>query len=207
MGRKTQITREMILNASFELLDEGGIGAVAIKSIAVKLGCSTQPISWHFGSMNELKKELMSYTGGRMNRSLSEKMSGKDALEAFFISGVHYISMACDHPRVFRFLNIDDPVETVGVDMRGDSSIFADQFAGKAVEMISDAFNISSDIVGSTVRDIVIYTHGLAAMMMMDGFKLPKDKACRMVFDVGVRMLSQIGIDTTSYKFKDFYPC
>ena len=58
MGRKTQITREMILNAAYELLDEAGIGAVAIKLIAERLGCSTQPISWHFGSMTELKKEL-----------------------------------------------------------------------------------------------------------------------------------------------------
>lgn len=41
MGRKTQITREMILNAAYELLDEAGIGSVAIKLIAKRLGCST----------------------------------------------------------------------------------------------------------------------------------------------------------------------
>ena len=58
MGRKTQITREMILKAAYELLDESGIGAVAIKTIAARLGCSTQPVSWQFGSMLELKKEL-----------------------------------------------------------------------------------------------------------------------------------------------------
>ena len=58
MGRKTQITREMILKAAYELLDESGIGAVAIKTIAARLSCSTQPVSWQFGSMLELKKEL-----------------------------------------------------------------------------------------------------------------------------------------------------
>ena len=56
MGRKTKITKEMILDAAYELLDEAGIGAVAIKSIAARLGCSTQPVSWHFGSMTELKR-------------------------------------------------------------------------------------------------------------------------------------------------------
>ena len=61
MGRKTKITREMILEAAYELLDESGIGGVAIKQIAAKLGCSTQPVSWQFGSMSELKKELYSY--------------------------------------------------------------------------------------------------------------------------------------------------
>ena len=45
----------MVLQAAFELLDESGTGAVAIKNIAAKLGCSTQPVSWIFGSMTELK--------------------------------------------------------------------------------------------------------------------------------------------------------
>ena len=58
MGRKAKIDKQMILEAAYELLDEGGIEAVAIKSIAAKLNCSTQPVSWHFGSMTELKKAL-----------------------------------------------------------------------------------------------------------------------------------------------------
>ena len=61
MGRKTRITKEMIMEAAYELLDESGIGAVAIKNLAAKLDCSTQPISWQFGSMTELKKELYEY--------------------------------------------------------------------------------------------------------------------------------------------------
>ncbi|MBQ6431998.1 MAG: TetR/AcrR family transcriptional regulator, partial [Oscillospiraceae bacterium] len=51
MGRKVRITREMILQAAYEILDEAGIGAVGIKAIASRLGCSTQPVSWVFGSM------------------------------------------------------------------------------------------------------------------------------------------------------------
>ncbi len=82
MGRKTQITREMILNAAYELLDEAGIGSVAIKLIAKRLGCSTQPVSWQFGSMTELKKELYSYAANRVFGGLEEEMHGKEAIEA-----------------------------------------------------------------------------------------------------------------------------
>ena len=74
MGRKTQITKEMILEAAFELLDESGIGAVGIKPIAAKLGCSTQPVSWQFGSMTDLKKELMMYAGGKLFGPMEEAM-------------------------------------------------------------------------------------------------------------------------------------
>ena len=58
MGRKTKITKEMILDAAYELLDSSGIGSVGIKQIAAKLGCSTQPVSWQFGSMTEMKGAL-----------------------------------------------------------------------------------------------------------------------------------------------------
>ncbi|MCR4585727.1 MAG: TetR/AcrR family transcriptional regulator, partial [Lachnospiraceae bacterium] len=57
MGRKTTITKDMILEAAYELLDGSGISSVGIKQIAASLNCSTQPVSWHFGSMMELRKE------------------------------------------------------------------------------------------------------------------------------------------------------
>ena len=77
MGRKTQITQEMILEASYELLDEGGINNVEIKKIADRLGCSTRPVTWTFGSMAELKKALYFYAAGKAYGNLESKMKGK----------------------------------------------------------------------------------------------------------------------------------
>ena len=83
MGRKVRITREMILQAAYEILDASGIGAVGIKAIASRLGCSTQPVSWVFGSMKELKKELFRYANARAFAGLPEQMTGKNAIDAF----------------------------------------------------------------------------------------------------------------------------
>lgn len=195
MGRKTQISKEMILNASFELLDEGGINAVAIKSVAAKLGCSTQPISWHFGSMTELKKELFMYSGSKMRKIMEECMAGREPIEAFFMTGVQYISFACDHPHVFRFLSVDDPAQTIGEDILGNTSLFTLSFDPMAVSMLASGYGLPEKDVSDTVRDIVLYTHGLAVMMMYDSYKLPKKEACRMVFDLGVKLLSGIGLN------------
>ena len=46
------------------------------------------------------------------------------------------------------------------------------------------------------VRDTVIYTHGLALMVIFDRFKLPKKEACRMMFDAGITFASSLGIKT-----------
>ncbi len=205
MGRKTKITKEMILEAAYELLDEAGIGAVAIKSIAQKLDCSTQPISWQFGSMTELKKELLKYAGGRLYAALPGKMEGHNALKAFFISGVYYITNACDHPKVFRFVNVDDPMETIGEEFRGEGTIFSEQFNKYAVEQLCAAYPIDPEKIVETVRNAVIYTHGLAVMMIWDHFRMPKKKACRMTFDMGVTLLKEIGIEDLGFKFEDAY--
>ncbi|MCR5687882.1 MAG: TetR family transcriptional regulator [Lachnospiraceae bacterium] len=198
MGRKTKITKEMILQAAYELLDESGIGAVAIKSIALKLGCSTQPVSWQFGSMTELKKELFGYAAMKLYGSLEDEMRDRDAIEAFFISGKHYLSGACDHPHVFRFVNVDDTKETIGERILGEKSIFDIQFDEEAYKMLTAQYDISAEAIGRAVRDIVIYTHGLAVMMIFDSHRLPKDAAYRMMYDVGVMMLSSIGIEMPS---------
>ena len=185
----------MILQAAYELLDESGIGAVAIKSIALRLGCSTQPVSWQFGSMTELKKELFEYAAMKLYGSLEEKMKGKEAIEAFFISGKHYLSAACDHPHVFRFVNVDDTEETVGERIFGDKSIFDLQFDEEAYKMLRAQYDISAEAIGNVVRDMVIYTHGLAVMMIFDSYRLSKKAACRMMLDVGVMMLRNAGIE------------
>ncbi len=195
MGRKTKITKEMILDAAYELLDEVGIGAVAIKSIAARLGCSTQPVSWHFGSMTELKKELFDYAGKRLYGPLEEAMQGKEAIEAFYISGKHYLSCACEHPHVFRFVNVDDTTETIGEQMYSDRSIFNIQFDEDAFKMLTDQYDVPAEAIGQAVRDTVIYTHGLAVLMMYDSYRLSKEKAIRMMYDVGMKLLGSIGIE------------
>ena len=197
MGRKVRITREMILDAAYEILDESGIGAVGIKAIASKLGCSTQPVSWVFGSMKELKKELFRYANARAYEALPEQMAGKNAIDAFFASGVYYISIACDHPNVFRFITVDDPMDTVGEPVRDNRSIFSFEFDACAVNLLAEEYKVPPEVIGKTVKDIVIYTHGLAVMMMHDSFRLPKEDACKMAYDVAVKLLHAIGIDVS----------
>ena len=196
MGRKTQITREMILEAAYELLDKSGTGAVGIKPIAASLGCSTQPVSWQFGSMTDLKKELMAYAGNKLFGPMEEAMKGKDAIEAFFISGKIYLSAACDHPHVFRFLCVDDPMETIGEDPYEGRSIFEFQFDRHAFDLLSKEYDVSPKLLGEAVRDTVIYTHGLAIMMMTDKNKLSKDKAYKMMYNMGELLLGKLGIKT-----------
>ena len=53
-----KVSREDIIDAAVEVLREGGFSAVNARSVAQKLGCSTQPIYFSFQNMSELKLAL-----------------------------------------------------------------------------------------------------------------------------------------------------
>jgi len=122
-------------------------------------------------------------------------MAGKKAIDAFFASGVYYISAACDHPNVFRFTSVDDPMDTIGEPVNDGGSIFSLQFDAGAAKLLAAEYDTKPKIITETVNDIVIYTHGLAVMMMYDSYRLPKEEACKMVYNMGMKLLHTIGID------------
>ena len=61
MPSTPKVQKEIILKTAFELLLCEGYGAINIKTVAQQLGCSTQPISRQFGSMDGFRKELLEY--------------------------------------------------------------------------------------------------------------------------------------------------
>ena len=58
MPAARRISRDEIIDAAVEVLRDGGFSAVNARSVAKKLGCSTQPIYLSFKSMDELKTAL-----------------------------------------------------------------------------------------------------------------------------------------------------
>ena len=57
MPPKPKINRQMILDAAFEIVREQGHEMVNARTIAEKLKCSTQPVMYHFKTMEEIRKE------------------------------------------------------------------------------------------------------------------------------------------------------
>ena len=61
MPSSPKIQKEAILKTAFDLLLREGYASINIKTVAAELGCSTQPISRQFGSMEGFRKELLVY--------------------------------------------------------------------------------------------------------------------------------------------------
>ena len=55
MPPKVKITKEMIIDAAFEIARSEGAENINARTVSKKLGCSTQPVMYHFKTIEELK--------------------------------------------------------------------------------------------------------------------------------------------------------
>ena len=102
MPPKPKITRDMIIDAAFEITRKTGAENINARTVSEKLNCSTQPVMYHFSTIEELKRAVYAksdcyHTEYLMNIEKPQKgiMLG---------IGLNYIRFAIKEPHLFRFL-------------------------------------------------------------------------------------------------------
>lgn len=189
MARKTQISKEVILEAALKMLIRDGYSAINIKTLSKEIGCSTQPLVWHFDNMEGLRKALadhaLKYANSKMRPSASESVN------AFEQVGQAYIKMALYEPNLFQFvfLNGSDcyPV--------GDSDVILDDKDNRElIKMIAAEFQIPEKSAEQYVRNTIIYTHGIASFLATGMMHLSEGEIMSMIHQAGNSFLKQAGI-------------
>ena len=102
MPPKTKITREMVVDAAFDLVRETGIENVTARTVARKLGCSTQPVMYCFKTIEELKRAVYEKLDAYHAEYLMDVRPPQD--DMMLGIGLNYIRFAIKEPRLFRFL-------------------------------------------------------------------------------------------------------
>ena len=101
MPPKTKVTRDMIVDAAVEVIRQNGIGSVNARVVAARLRCSTQPVMYHFATIESLKKAAYAWADRLHSEYLMQASPEEDPLLAI---GLNYIRFAVKEPHLFRFL-------------------------------------------------------------------------------------------------------
>ena len=102
MPSSPKIQKETILKTAFDLLLREGYPSINIKTVASELGCSTQPISRQFGSMEGFRKELLAYCIEQLRTFFSTKGNRVSDIVSGIAKG--YINLAFDFPNLYKYL-------------------------------------------------------------------------------------------------------
>ena len=102
MPAKAKVTKEMIVDAAFAVAREAGVENINARTVSERLHCSTQPVMYHFATIEELKRTV--YAKADLYHSEYLMNMEKPPKGAALGIGMNYIRFAIEEPHLFRFL-------------------------------------------------------------------------------------------------------
>ena len=154
MPPKQRITREMILERSFEMFCREGMEVVNARSVAKALNCSTQPIFSYFSGMQDLKTALEEKAKELFENALKvEDLTGDPVINI----GCAYTRFAAEQPCLFThlfMLNQDDPLYP----------FLSEEERRDLVNREAAYLNMPFEYAAKVYVQMSIYIHGLAAV-------------------------------------------
>lgn len=190
MPRSVQITKEKILTAALDVLICNGYSAVNIKSIAKELKCSTQPIAWQFGNMDNMREALTQEAVTYANKKMMP--TSTNCIEAFWQIGYAYINLAFDTPNLFRFVYMG---ESKNYCRGGFDSILTDIGNAILIDKLCQDLDISREQANMLFQRMIVYTHGIVSLVVAGVLNCTKEQVYSIVKDFGSDLLSLTGVN------------
>ena len=102
MPPKTRIGRDMIVKAAFDLIRREGVENLNARSLSKELGSSTQPILYHFSTMEEVRDKAYEKADEFHSYYLMNDLEKED--NPLLSLGLRYIKFAIEEKNLFLFL-------------------------------------------------------------------------------------------------------
>ena len=101
MPPKTKVTVEMIVHAAVEVARRSGYESINARTVSGQLHCSTQPVMYHFSTIESLKKAAYRQADKLHSECMMKTAPGQEPILGI---GLNYIRFAVEEPQLFRFL-------------------------------------------------------------------------------------------------------
>ena len=168
MPAKAKVTREMIVDAAFAVAREAGVESINARTVSERLHCSTQPVMYHFATIEELKRTV--YAKADLYHSEYLMNMKKPSKGAALGIGMNYIRFAIEEPHLFRLL------------------FQSDYFSGKTLLELIDAeelfpvlsamqsaLGVSMEQTKKVFLTVFLFAHGYASIIANNSLKYDEE--------------------------------
>ena len=156
---KQRITKEMVVNAAFEIARNDGMEQVMVKTIAEKIGCSVQPIYSYCNNMEGLRQDVTQKVSSFIGEYVQTHIDKDDI---FGSTGRTYIQLAKEEPNLFKIFILH---KRNGISSLDD--LYQSETNPHVAEFISKNINISIEQAKKLHLNMLIYTIGLGTIFSM----------------------------------------
>ena len=181
MAVRTRLTTAKVVDAALELVDEHGVEALTLASVAARTGVATPSLYKHVASLAELKGHVGLRVIEEMTARFTGTVVGRAGDEAVRALMHAYRAYVQKHPK--RYLAV--PMDPLHDELQREAGL-------KFMELILGALRSygleGSDAVHAT-RRLRVIVHGFASIESSGGFGLPEglddtyDQLVRMYLD------------------------
>ncbi len=159
-----KVSKDEIIDAAVEVLRDGGFSAVNARSVARKLGCSTQPIYFSFQSMDELKAALSERAIRMHTRRVRDSLRAHEGNDSRYSSyGMGFVRFAAEEKQLFRWLYLES--HQLGPYQN-------DVLLPEIIAVIVEEFGYSEEVARRFHQDMTYFTYGLAILANTDHLHL-----------------------------------
>ncbi len=174
MPPKVKVTKEMILDASFQIVREEGFESINARLVADRLHCSTQPVMYNFKTIEELKQAVYQIADRYHSEYIAPK--GRSGMSPLLELGLNYIRFGAEEKNLFRFL------------------FQSNQFAGKSLDglicapeandllaMVSAARGCDREEARAVFLSMFICAHGCASLVANNAMEYDEEQFIRLL--------------------------
>ncbi len=158
MPPKAKITRDMVIAAAFEVARETGWESINARTVSKRLNCSTQPVMYHFATIEELKKAVYKKTGEYHTEYLMNIPATQE--NTLLRIGLNYIRFAVEEPNLFCFLfQSGFVVENSFLEMIESEEMIP------VISVMQEAINMNIEQSKEVFVTLTLFVHGYASII------------------------------------------
>ncbi len=144
-----KVSKEQIIDAAVEVLRDDGFSAINARSVAKKLGCSTQPIYFSFKNMDELKAALTQRAIELHTQRVRDSLRAHEGSDSRYSSyGMGFVKFAAEEKQLFRWLYLEG--EQPG-------AYQSDVLMQEVIGVIVDEFGYAEDVARRFHQDMIYF--------------------------------------------------
>lgn len=155
---KAKVTRDMVIEAAFAVARTAGVELVNARTVAQELGCSTQPVMYHFATIEALKRAVYA----KADRYHSDYLMKTEDVPLGI--GLNYIRFAIEEPHLFRFLFQSGFAVEGSLPEMLDSAELTPILAA-----MQGALGMSAAQTKRIFTTVALFTHGYASLLANNG--------------------------------------
>ncbi|MCR5324058.1 MAG: TetR/AcrR family transcriptional regulator [Lachnospiraceae bacterium] len=182
MPPKVKVTKQMVADASFEVIRASGHENLNARTISKYLGCSTQPVLYSFKTVDEIREAAYEIA----DRYHTEFIMPKETDENPMLSlGLNYVRFGMEEKNLFRFLFQTDKFG--GKDV---SALMSDPGLSEIMKIMAAGLMTETEPAKEMFQTFFCVAHGMASLLANNSMEYDEGQCKKMLENVFFGMLA-----------------